>query len=99
MSIVQFQMLPSPEKKERKSGIRFTCIANTLMEHPGRWARIQRHDKSTQAATAAYKINHGLLAAFRPAGRFEAASRTVKGEYLVFARFVDYEAQAAEVSE
>ena len=99
MPLMQFQPLPTPERRERKSGIRLASTAKLLMEHPGQWARIQRHEKSTQAAAAAYKINRGLLAAFRPAGAFEAASRTVKGEFFVYARYANHEANPLGVSE
>lgn len=62
-------------------------VAAELKEHPGEWARIGLYGSPSSAAAMAQGIRKGQLAAYRPAGAFEAVSRTVKNEYRVYARF------------
>ena len=60
-------------------------VAEQLRERPGEWAFIGEHLSS---ATANF-ISNGVLAAFRPAGTFEAVCRDQKLSYgKVFARFI-----------
>ncbi|MFH8409575.1 hypothetical protein ACH4FX_33055 [Streptomyces sp. NPDC018019] len=90
VNAIEFQSLPQPRRRTNAPAMRFTAAAEMLKARPGQWARVQKREKRARAATAAYQINRGLLAAFRPAGSFEAASRTVDGEYLVYARYVGH---------
>ncbi|MFD8023702.1 hypothetical protein ACFV6G_25170 [Streptomyces lavendulae] len=63
--------------------------ARALRERPGDWAHISDHDQKSQAANLAYRIRQGKLRAFRPAGAFEATSRTTDGTSgAVWARYV-----------
>ncbi len=56
---------------------------------------MQERTKRGDAATAAYQIRKGILAAFRPAGAYEAKSRTRDGRYYVYARYVGCVAEPA----
>jgi hypothetical protein len=71
--------------------------AAQLRENPGRWARVAIKTTGNAARTAAVYINTGHVAAWRPAGAYEATARTVwikdasgvkKPEYRLYARFV-----------
>ncbi len=99
VTAIEFQSLPQPRRRNNTPAMRFTAAAEMLRARPGQWARVQKRDKRAHAATAAYQINRGLLAAFRPAGSFEAASRTVDGEYLVYARYVGHEQEPRNAGE
>lgn len=77
-------------KAHGKGGGKRVYLAESqqLKEAPWRWA-ILRRDFGTQeaAGTLANYIKNGQLAAFRPRGFFEAVSRTVDGEFRVYARY------------
>lgn len=55
---------------------KWTRCANALREHPGVEALLDV--TSANPSTDANRINHGVLAAFRPAGHFQA--RVVGGQ-------------------
>ena len=65
------------------------AIAESLREHPGRWAKVRTYNKSQAAIASTYAgyITHGTLVAFRGRG-FEAVSRMVGDEAHVYARYV-----------
>lgn len=63
-------------------------IANMLRTSPGRWARIGERETPGSARSRAHQIRQGVLAAYRPAGHFEAVARTVDGAYVIYARYV-----------
>ncbi|MER6360074.1 hypothetical protein [Kitasatospora sp. NPDC001527] len=63
-------------------------IAAALRARPGEWAVVQRATTIARAASAAQAIRSAKLAAYGPAGLFQAVSRTVDGEHRVYARFV-----------
>lgn len=67
--------------------------ASQLRACPGQWAVICIKPHSRAAVAMASHISNGNLAAFRPAGTFEATSRTVDGEARVYARYVGSEEQ------
>ncbi|WP_413800117.1 hypothetical protein [Streptomyces iranensis] len=69
------------------------AIAAALKERPGEWAVVQRSVSAAGAGSTAQAIRTAKLAAYAPAGSFEAVSRTVKGEngdgeHRIYARFV-----------
>lgn len=74
--------------------------AAVLRSNPGRWARIATKSTPGAATTAARHITYGEVSFWRPAGAFEATSRTVWSrsadgartpEHRVYARFVETE--------
>lgn len=66
----------------------FEVEAAELRTRPNCWAILSRCETQLLAARIATKVRHGDIAAFRPAGTFEATSRTVDGEFRVYARYV-----------
>lgn len=64
-------------------------IADALRQHPHEWRRITGHPARGVATT---NISRGVLAAFRPAGTYEAMRRD--GE--LFARYLGTESEQAE---
>jgi hypothetical protein len=65
MSEIPPTSLPRPPRYDP-----WQTIADTLKRHPGIW-----HNIAGDASTATTNINDGVLAAFRPAGTFEAVRR------------------------
>jgi hypothetical protein len=49
---------------------------------------VQRASTITRAASSAQAIRSAKLAAYGPAGAFQAVARTVQGEHRVYARYV-----------
>jgi hypothetical protein len=77
-----------PPRKTKAIGapVKFQEEAEALSRRPGEWALI--FEGRNSATTASY-INAGDLAAFRPAGSFEAKSRkNPEGKFDIYARFV-----------
>lgn len=85
---VLFEDLPMPSRAAKAPNYRHAEIARILRSKPCEWARIQERTKRVDAATAAYQIRKGMLAAFRPAGAYEAKARTIDGRYYVYARYI-----------
>lgn len=87
MSDVEF-IGPPPQQKNTKHA----RIAAQLRAHPQVWAVVRRPASISRAASAAQAIKTGSLAAYEPAGSFEAVARTVieggRTEYRVYARYV-----------
>ncbi|MFM9368093.1 hypothetical protein [Streptomyces sp. Da 82-17] len=67
-------------------------IAAALRGNADAWGVVARRANITRAASAAQAIKSGRLAAYAPAGRFEAVARTVVvdgvEEHRVYARYV-----------
>ncbi len=59
-------------------------FAAELRKNPGKWAVFMDCDGINAASVKAYKINKGVLVAFRPKGAYEAYSQDVR----VCARYV-----------
>lgn len=59
--------------------------AGKLMERPGTWGLIGTYKSRTSAASMATCIRTGRTSTWRPAGHFDAVSRSVDGEYRVYA--------------
>lgn len=67
--------------------VKYLKEAAELRENPRRWAILSKARHSRQAASQASNIRRGHLYAFRE-GKWEAASRTVDGEYRVYVRYI-----------
>lgn len=63
-------------------------FAAALRERPAEWALFGRYATAGTARQGAYEIRRGMREAFRPAGAFEAESRTLCGEHRVYVRYV-----------
>lgn len=85
---IVFRDPPASPRRSAHSNFRHTKDARLLTARPNEWACIQERGKRGDAATAAYQIRKGILAAFRPAGSFEAKSVTENGTFYVYARYV-----------
>lgn len=59
-------------------------IAAQLRREPGRWAVVYEARGLSSLAT---QINRGAYAPYRPAGAYEATSRTVGDMHVVYARY------------
>lgn len=60
-------------------------IASQLRRHPGEWALIAENPGNSSLAG---HIKSAAIAAFRPAGSYEAVTRTVEGVVRIYARHV-----------
>ncbi|MEV0445523.1 hypothetical protein AB0I84_08890 [Streptomyces spectabilis] len=62
--------------------------AAALRDRPGEWAHVDTHPNSNRASNQAHRIRTGKLAAFRPAGAFEATIRNDGEDVInVYARY------------
>ncbi|GLW53945.1 hypothetical protein [Kitasatospora phosalacinea] len=88
MSAAPVEFLGPPPPAETKHG----RIASALQNRPGEWAVVQRATSISRASSAAQAIRSAKLAAYGPAGAFQAVARTVQtgrtAEHRVYARFV-----------
>jgi hypothetical protein len=62
--------------------------ARELRERPEEWAIVGVYAHSGSAGAVALQVRKGSIAAYEPAGAFEAKARTVNGEARVYARYV-----------
>ncbi|MFJ9644988.1 hypothetical protein [Streptomyces sp. NPDC101206] len=83
---ITFEPLPRATQKGQW-GIN-AVIAAHLRHRPGEWAHIDNKATRASAASTAYLIRTGGLRAYTPTGHYEATSRTVDGEYRVYARYI-----------
>jgi hypothetical protein len=95
---VNFEPLPDTAGRRNKH----EAIAAELRARPGAWAHILTVAAQGTATSMAYMVRVARFKAYGPAGTFEARSRTIDGEFRVYARYVGKEApvpvdQAAEV--
>ncbi|WP_420783049.1 hypothetical protein [Streptomyces sp. LPB2020-019-1HS] len=95
---VHFEDLPTSSRSPSAASHRYSETAQILKSKPMKWARILQRARRGDAATTAYQIRKGILAAFRPAGSFEAKSRTKEGNYYVYARYVGPKESASRVN-
>jgi hypothetical protein len=71
-------------------------FANTLVENPGRWAYFTSRDTQPVASAVANNVRRAMLAAFEPAGSFEAVSRKVTDdEWKVHVRYIGEDGEYA----
>lgn len=85
---IVFKDLPAPTRRSSGPSFDHADAVQKLKAQPSEWAVVQERNKRGDAATAAYQIRKGILAAFRPAGSFEAKSRTEDGKFRVYARYI-----------
>lgn len=69
---------------QRPRPVDHEAIAEALRSRPGEWAVIAAGHVQTGLVT---QIRGGVVAAYRPAGLFEAVRRTVDGRVTVYARY------------
>jgi hypothetical protein len=86
--------LPARSRKSRGPSA-YVAEAAELREHPGQWAILRTLPKVNHASQLACGIRTGRLAAFRPAGSYEATVLTrperavhVPRESAVYVRYV-----------
>lgn len=72
--------LAAPESK-------YAPAAAELRERPGEWGLLFVGSKAT-AASLGNIIRSGVIAAFRPAGDYDAVTRTVAGRTRTYARYL-----------
>lgn len=84
MSDIVFEDLPPRARGYTKHA----TTAAELRGKPGQWARVSQHATSDSARQNVYRIRNGLLVPYAPAGAYEAEWRRVKGQCLVYARYV-----------
>lgn len=84
MSVQFVDSLPEPGTRGRKPANRGPHYetAKALRANRGKWGIV---DIGTSATTT---IAKGTLVDFRPAGAYEATSRTIDGKRVMFARYV-----------
>ncbi|MER7908250.1 hypothetical protein [Streptomyces sp. NPDC096068] len=85
---ITFEPLPPHGSSQRGGWGIHGAIAKELRARPGEWAHILTFDTVGSATATAYSIRKGARKAWAPAGSFEARSRTVDGEYRVYARYL-----------
>lgn len=83
--------LPAPSTPSLGSAPRYLSFAEKLKEQPGTWAIWKDVEPRTGIDTKA--INEGKVASFRPAGAYEATTRTVDDADMgkirrVFVRYI-----------
>jgi hypothetical protein len=90
MSEFRFEELPIDGRTTTRQRHEHYKAAAALRERPGEWAMVRTAATSNAARSAASQIREGRLTAYRPAGEFDATSRTVGGEFRVYARYVGH---------
>lgn len=70
-----------------RAGSKYDPVAVELMARPGESAVLYEGRSRGSADTLATRIRRGEISCF-PQGEFEAAVRTVGGQYLTYARYV-----------
>lgn len=74
--------------KQPRRTDKWRTVAAELRARPGEWAVLLEAERFGNGGGIAGKIKAGDLAAFRPAGSFDATTRTVDGLYAVYARYI-----------
>lgn len=81
-----------PGEYRSRQGTDHAAVAAELKAHPGQWAVVSTHPTIQAASTAAGRVKCGFPHAYKPAGAFEAVSRTVDGKHRMYARYTGKEA-------
>jgi len=84
MSVIRFE---APAHHALRYPESLAAFAAALQDRAGEWALLGKYGTAGTARQAAYEVRHGLKPAFEFGG-FEAESRTLCGEYRVYARYV-----------
>lgn len=88
MSVIRWENPASGYVKPGRS--LWAPVAQELRKHPGAWAVVLEVPvaKASRAANVAHNIRRAGMHAFRPAGSFEAVSRSDEDMTTVYARYV-----------
>lgn len=74
--MLKIQKVPClPEAITAAHNAKWVDEAQALMSDPGEWYRFPDSRGDEALRTLAYRINIGMMAAFRPNGHFEAVTR------------------------
>jgi hypothetical protein len=63
-------------------------VAAELTRRPGKWAKVAVLDCALAAGQYAVRVRNGSIEALAEFGRFDAKSRTVKGERRLYVMFL-----------
>lgn len=85
----------NPPGKGGRREVDHNAVAAELKANAGAWGKIGVYPTPSSSGSTANQIRTASLAAYRPAGSFEAMSRTADGEYRVYARYVGEEQEYA----
>lgn len=78
---------PPPRTRRRRKPTKHQTVAAALRSRVGDWAHVGTYPTSGSGISMAYTIRKGKLAAYAPAGSFDATSRKVDGAYRVYVRY------------
>jgi hypothetical protein len=86
MTKLKFEELPP----EVRAGVRgkHKEAADQLRARPGEWAVVEVYENPSTATSMAHAVRRGSLAAYKPRGAFDAASRRIKGKSHLYVRYV-----------
>lgn len=84
---IHFENPPVRQQRTVKK-TRHEQITAKLRKRPGEWARIGTYGSGASMSSTAYHIRHAGIAAYTPAGAYEATGRTVDGKHAVWARYI-----------
>lgn len=84
---IHFENPPVRQQRTTKKS-KSEQIAAKLRKRPGEWARIGVYKSGASMSSTAYHVRHGNVAAYAPAGTFEAVGRTADGVHGVWARYI-----------
>ena len=84
MSVIRWEEPPRRQSGRKPGHGKHHAIADALRSHPGEWALILTSSTTATAGVMASHMRNGHMAAYTPAGAFEATSRGKN----VYARYV-----------
>ena len=76
-----------PPQRRSPSRHNWALIAELLRANPKRWAVISEGTRAADAALTR-QIKSAMIMAFRPAGHFDACSRSIDGKTVTYARYL-----------
>lgn len=79
---LKFENPPEPDY------VQHADVAKLLRRRPNQWARVGDYANPPSARSTAQSIRKAGLRAYAPAGAYEAISREVDGQHVVYARYV-----------
>lgn len=83
------------QANERIAQEELRATAARLRDNPGQWLTLRTYTNSTSARQGARRVRSGVLAAFRPAGAYEAKHVVHDGAFAVRACYIGESAPAA----
>ncbi|MGB8946502.1 MAG: hypothetical protein WCD21_40650 [Streptomyces sp.] len=79
----RFEALPAQRRSQEAYD-----TAEALRGRPGEWAHVDSHPNLNRATNQGHRIRTGKHAAFRPAGAYEAQTRSTREGADVYARYI-----------